>query len=113
LGSQAGQRPSLAFSIAIEAAAVAGSKTVKGRGDMATIGSFNKVGDNEFQGEIATLAVQAKGVVSFSRPNDNASSHRVYVGRVEIGAGWSRRPEEGRGYLSLKLDAPSYEIRAT
>jgi uncharacterized protein (DUF736 family) len=53
---------------------------------MATIGSFKKVGDNEFQGEIATLAVQAKGVrivPEASRANDNAPSHRVYVGRAD------------------------------
>ncbi|MDE2578590.1 MAG: DUF736 domain-containing protein, partial [Hyphomicrobiales bacterium] len=45
---------SIAFglSIAIEAAVVAGSKQSR-RSDMATIGSFKKVG-NEFQGEIVT-----------------------------------------------------------
>jgi uncharacterized protein (DUF736 family) len=78
---------------------------------MATIGSFKKIGDNEFQGEIATLAVQAKGVrivPETNRTNDNAPSHRVFVGRAEIGAGWSRRSEEGRDYLSLKLDDPSF-----
>jgi uncharacterized protein (DUF736 family) len=43
-----------------------------------------------------------------ARGNDNAPSHRVYVGRAEIGAAWSKRSEEGRGYLSLKLDDPSF-----
>src|SRR5260370_30300141 len=32
------------------------------RSDMATIGSFKKSGSNEFQGDIVTLSVQAKGV---------------------------------------------------
>jgi uncharacterized protein (DUF736 family) len=27
---------------------------------------------------------------------------------VEIGAAWSKRSEEGRDYLSLKLDDPSF-----
>jgi uncharacterized protein (DUF736 family) len=27
---------------------------------------------------------------------------------AEIGAGWSKRSEEGRNYLSLKLDDPSF-----
>ena len=52
---------------------------------MATIGSFKKVG-NDFQGEIITLSLQAKGVriVAESNPaNDKAPSHRVYVGRAE------------------------------
>ena len=78
---------------------------------MATIGSFKKVG-NDFQGEIITLSLQAKGVriVAESNPsNDKAPSHRVFVGRdVEIGAAWSKRSEEGRDYLSLKLDDPSF-----
>ena len=77
---------------------------------MATIGSFKKVG-NDFQGEIITLSLQAKGVrivAETNRSNDNAPSHRIYVGRAEIGAAWSKRSEEGRDYLSLKLDDPSF-----
>jgi len=77
---------------------------------MATIGSFKKVG-NDFQGEIVTLSLQAKGVriVAESSPsNDKAPSHRIFVGRAEIGAAWSKRSEEGRDYLSLKLDDPSF-----
>jgi len=77
---------------------------------MANIGSFKKVGE-EYQGEIVTLAVQAKGVriVPESSPsNDKAPSHRVYIGRIEVGAAWSKRSQEGRDYLSLKLDDPSF-----
>ncbi|MEY9365922.1 uncharacterized protein (DUF736 family) [Bradyrhizobium diazoefficiens] len=29
-------------------------------------------------------------------------------GRVEIGAAWSKRSNEGRDYLGLKLDDPSF-----
>ena len=77
---------------------------------MANIGSFKKVG-SDFQGEIVTLSVQAKGVrivAETSPSNDKAPSHRVFVGRAEIGAAWSKRSEEGRDYLSLKLDDPSF-----
>ena len=77
---------------------------------MANIGSFKKSG-NEFQGEIVTLSVQAKGVrivPEANRTNDNAPSHRVYVGRAELGAAWSKRSGEGRDYLSVKLDNPSF-----
>jgi uncharacterized protein (DUF736 family) len=108
--AQAGASPIvLGLSIAIEAAVVAGSKHNR-RSDMATIGTFKKVG-NDFQGEIITLSLQAKGVrivAETSRSNDNAPSHRIYVGRAEIGAAWSKRSEEGRDYLSLKLDDPSF-----
>ena len=60
---------------------------------MANIGSFKKSG-NEYQGEIVTLSVQARGVrivPEANRSNDNAPSHRVFVGRAEIGAAWSKR----------------------
>ena len=79
---------------------------------MANIGSFTKTG-NGFQGEIITLSLQAKNVrivPEENRSNDNAPSHRVYVGRAEIGAAWSKRSEEGRDYLSLKLDDPSFNV---
>ena len=77
---------------------------------MANIGTFKKSGQ-EFRGEIRTLSVQAKGVSivpEANRANDNAPSHRVYVGRAEIGAAWSKRSTEGRDYLSVKLDDPSF-----
>ena len=78
---------------------------------MATIGTFRKAGSNEFAGEIVTLSVQAKGVriVPDTRATgENAPSHRVLVGRAEIGAAWSKRSNEGRDYLGLKLDDPSF-----
>jgi uncharacterized protein (DUF736 family) len=78
---------------------------------MATIGTFKKSGSNEFTGQIVTLSVQAKNVrivPEANRSGDNAPSHRVFVGRVEIGAAWSKRSNEGRDYLGLKLDDPSF-----
>lgn len=78
---------------------------------MATIGTFKKTGNNEFVGEIVTLSVQARNVrivPETGRSAENAPSHRVFVGRAEIGAAWSKRSNEGRDYLSLKLDDPSF-----
>ena len=77
---------------------------------MATIGTFKKSG-NDYSGDIVTLSVQAKGVriaAQDSRSNDNAPSHRVFVGKAEIGAAWTKRSNEGRDYLALKLDDPSF-----
>ncbi len=77
---------------------------------MATIGTFKKSG-TEYTGEIITLSVQAKAVrivPEDSRASDNAPSHRVFVGRAEIGAAWSKTSNEGRAYLGLKLDDPSF-----
>ena len=78
---------------------------------MATIGTFKKTGANEFTGQIVTLSVQAKNVriaPEANRSGENSPSHRVYCGRVEIGAAWAKRSNEGRDYLSLKLDDPSF-----
>lgn len=78
---------------------------------MATIGTFEKSGNNEFTGEIVTLSLQAKKVriaPDTRASGENAPSHRVFVGRVEIGAAWSKRSNEGRAYLGLKLDDPSF-----
>ena len=77
---------------------------------MANIGSFKKVGE-EYQGTIVTLSVQAKGVrivPEDNRPNENAPTHRVFVGRAEIGAAWAKTSAEQRDYLSVKLDDPSF-----
>lgn len=79
---------------------------------MANIGTFKKSG-GEFQGEIVTLGVQARNVrivPETERASENAPSHRIFVGRAEIGAAWSKRSNEGRDYLSVKLDDPSFTL---
>ncbi|MGN7126824.1 DUF736 domain-containing protein [Methylorubrum thiocyanatum] len=75
---------------------------------MATIGTFTRT-QNGFVGEIATLTIQAKRVmiVEESRGGENAPTHRIYLGKAEIGAGWAKRSQEERDYISMKLDDPS------
>ena len=78
---------------------------------MAVIGTFKKIGDNEYQGEIFTLSLNVRGVriIPVAVPGgDKAPSHRVHFGRPEIGAAWSKLSDEGREYLSVKLDDPSF-----
>jgi uncharacterized protein (DUF736 family) len=78
---------------------------------MAIIGTFKKTGNNEFTGEVITLAIQAKNVRIVSEPNrsgENTPSHRVQFGRMEVGAAWTKRTNDDREYLSLKLDDPSF-----
>ena len=77
---------------------------------MANIGTFTKT-EQGFVGEIVTLSFQARGVrlvPETNGSNENAPSHRVFVGRAEIGAAWTKRSNEGRDYLSVKLDDPSF-----
>jgi uncharacterized protein (DUF736 family) len=106
LAGAAGKYPCL--ETAIEAAMSAGSTNTRRR-NMANIGSFKKVG-NDYQGEIVTMSVQTKNVriIPEAAANENAPSHRVFVGRAEIGAAWTKTSNEGRDYLSLKLDDPSF-----
>ena len=77
---------------------------------MATIGTFKKSG-NEYTGEIVTLNVQAKNVRIVPETNqssENAPSHRVLVGRAEIGAAWSKQSNEG-----ATISVSSSTIRAS
>lgn len=77
---------------------------------MANIGSFTKSGDS-YKGEIVTMSVQTKNVrivPEEASENENAPTHRVFVGRAEIGAAWTKTSNEGRDYLSVKLDDPSF-----
>lgn len=77
---------------------------------MANIGNFTRTATG-FKGEIITMSVQQKNVriiAETDQSNENAPSHRVFVGRAEIGAAWSKQSQEGRDYLSVKLDDPSF-----
>lgn len=77
---------------------------------MATIGTFTKGGD-EFKGSIITLSVQANNVrivPEDTNGNDKAPSHRLVAGEISFGAAWKKTSREGRDYLSIKLDDPSF-----
>lgn len=77
---------------------------------MAIIGKFQHAGA-ELVGEIYTINVQLQNVriVKDEMPaSDEAPTHRIYVGRAEIGAAWEKTSRENRPYLSLKLDDPSF-----
>ena len=48
------------------------------------------------------------GIVSEKTATSAALQHRVYALGLEINANSSKRSEEGRDYLSLKLDDPAF-----
>jgi hypothetical protein len=56
-----------------------------GRNHMAAIGTFERIGDSDYLGDIFTLSLRAKNlrIVSVSRTNENAPSHRIYVDQVD------------------------------
>ena len=75
---------------------------------MAIIGTFTKQ-DGAFEGTITTLTLKAK--VNFSpveKTGEKAPDFRAYAGTAEIGAAWSAVSKEGKAYLSVKLDEPSF-----
>jgi uncharacterized protein (DUF736 family) len=75
---------------------------------MAIIGTFTK-SDQGFQGNLATLTLKAKVNVSpVEKTGEKAPDFRVYVGDAEIGAAWSATSKEGKSYLSVKFDDPSF-----
>jgi uncharacterized protein (DUF736 family) len=75
---------------------------------MAIIGSFTSNGDG-FNGTIKTLNLNVKAkMVRPERPSEKGPAFRILAGTVEFGAAWQKTSDEGRDYLSVKLDDPSF-----
>ncbi len=75
---------------------------------MSVIGTFTKQ-DASFAGVLATLTVKAKvNITPVEKTADKAPDFRVYAGNAELGAAWSATSKEGKPYLSVKLDDPSF-----
>ena len=76
---------------------------------MAQIGNFIRGEDGVYTGEIRTLTLRVKATIRpVERENDKAPDHRVSIGGVEFGAGWTKITRDtGLEYMSLKLDDPS------
>ena len=75
---------------------------------MATIGTFTST-ENGFSGSIHTLALNVKArIARIENPSDKGPHFRIYAGNVELGAAWQKTSEQGRDYLSVKLDDPSF-----
>ena len=75
---------------------------------MATIGTFMKSGDS-FTGAVKTLSISAKTTIKpADKASDKAPDYRIFANQVEFGAAWKKTSGEGREYLSVKLDDPSF-----
>ena len=75
---------------------------------MATIGSFTKT-DTGFSGSVKTLTLNVKATFrADDSENDKAPDYRIFAGATEFGAAWKKTSREGRDYLSVKLDDPSF-----
>ena len=78
------------------------------------IGNFNySKAQDTYTGEIATLSGATRKLVF--KPSeataDKAPHYRIIgsskAGDIEFGAAWKKRTDEGREYLSVKLDDPA------
>ena len=75
---------------------------------MATIGTFT-LSDAGYTGSIRTLALNVKArIARIENSSEKGPHYRVYAGSVELGAAWQKTSGEGRDYLSVKLDDPSF-----
>lgn len=75
---------------------------------MATIGIFTK-SDNGFAGAIRTLSLDVKAkFIPTDKESDKAPDYRIVAGSVELGAAWKKTAQNGREYLSVRLDDPSF-----
>jgi uncharacterized protein (DUF736 family) len=75
---------------------------------MAHIGTF-QANSNGFEGEVFMVPLTTKGVRIVKEPsnpdrNPKAPSHRIFVGRSEIGQAWPKTTNDDRDYLSLTFD---------
>jgi uncharacterized protein (DUF736 family) len=103
--------PSPCLKPAIEAANERGVRPTRREFIMANIGTFKKSDDNNYTGEIVTMSLQKKNVTIVAEEaseNENAPSHRVIISKADVGACWQKTSKEGRDYLSIKLDDPSF-----
>lgn len=75
------------------------------------IGRFQKH-ENDFIGSIHTLGLTALDVVfeAVEPKNDKAPSYIVSVEGSAVGAAWKKTSGEGRAYLSVKLDGPTFPV---
>ena len=75
---------------------------------MATIGTFTKSADG-FAGSVKTLTLNVKAQLKpAEKTNDKAPDFRIFAGATEFGAAWKQKSKDGRDYVSVKLDDPSF-----
>ncbi len=75
---------------------------------MATIGTFTK-SEAGFTGAVKTLTLNVKAkFIPAEKESDKAPDFRILAGAVEFGAAWRKTAQNGREYLSVRLDDPSF-----
>lgn len=76
------------------------------------IGTFTKNENGAFEGQIQTFNLSAAlTLVAINNPNEKGPHYRVLFSATELeaGAGWVKTSQQGKDYLSLKLDGPTLD----
>ena len=75
---------------------------------MAIIGTFSG-SENGYLGTIRTLTINLRAAIKpADKTSEKAPDYRVFCGDAEFGAAWKKTSAEGRDYLSVRLDDPSF-----
>lgn len=75
---------------------------------MAIIGTFTKQ-DAGYNGTLATLTLKTKvAITPIDKTGEKSPDFRVTSGQAELGAAWSATSKDGKPYLTVKLDDPSF-----
>ncbi|AKH43041.1 uncharacterized protein (DUF736 family) [Altererythrobacter atlanticus] len=76
---------------------------------MATIGTFTANDNGELVGNIRTLTLNTQTILRpVDKDGEKSPDFRVSTGDLDIGAAWKKTSREGRDYISVKLDDPSF-----
>ncbi|ETI63050.1 MULTISPECIES: DUF736 domain-containing protein [Sphingomonadales] len=76
---------------------------------MATIGTFTVNDNGELGGTIRTLTLNTQALLRHvDKDGEKSPDFRVSTGDLDIGAAWKKTSREGRDYISVKLDDPSF-----
>ena len=77
--------------------------------DMATIGTFTANSKGEIAGVIKTLTLNTKTTLRpVEKEGEKSPDFRISTADMDIGAAWKKTSREGRDYISVKLDDPSF-----
>ena len=77
---------------------------------MAIIGTFTKT-DEAFVGTIRTLTINAKSKIMpvKNKKSESSPDYRIVAAGADLGCGWMEESkEDGKPYISVKLDDPSF-----
>ncbi|GGO91697.1 DUF736 domain-containing protein [Stakelama pacifica] len=76
---------------------------------MATIGTFTANSKGEIAGVIKTLTLNTKASFrAVEKEGEKSPDFRISAANMDIGAAWKKTSREGRDYISVKLDDPSF-----